>query len=127
MLRASILFLTALVAVPLHPQTGGVSVVIDTSEATAVLQALRNPQLTTDQALEIARLPGSQGLIRKALSYDRPASDALFARALVAAAHQESAFEDTSEFHFNAVRNDAAQTARILAMLGDPKLHYWQT
>ena len=123
MLRASILFLAALVAAPLHSQTGGVSVVIDTSEATAVLQALRNPWLTNDQALEIARLPGSQGLIRKAISYDRPASDALFARALAAAAHQEPAFKDTSEFHFNAVRNDAAQTSRVLAMLGDPKLH----
>lgn len=100
-------------------QTSGVTVVIDTSEAEAVLQAVQNPLLTNEQAMAIAKLPGSQGLIRKALSYDRPASDALFARALVAAAHHEADFDDSSQFHFNAVRDDAAQTTKVLAAFND--------
>ncbi len=122
MLGTYVVLLAFMVAVPMVAQTGRVSVVIDTSEAQSVLQAVQDPRLTNEQALAIAKLPGSQGIIRKALSYDRPASDALFARALVAAAHHDADFKDSSRFRFDVARNNAAQISDVLGSFSDPKL-----
>lgn len=46
---------------PIQAQVDRVSVVIDTSEAIAVLKAVKTPTFTQDEALQIARLPGSHG------------------------------------------------------------------
>jgi hypothetical protein len=100
-----------------------VAVSVDVSAATAVLDAVRNPRLTTAEALKIAQLPGNQGLIRKAKSYGRTATDALFAQALVAASHQNASFVDVSRFRFSEVREHAAQTEQAIAGLRDPRLH----
>lgn len=100
-----------------------VAVTIDVTAANAVLAAVRNPSLSADDALEVARLPGNQGLIRKAKSYGRTASDQLFAQALVAAAHRDTAFVDVSKFRFDDVRDHAAATNEALAKLNDPGLH----
>jgi hypothetical protein len=108
-------------------QAENVTVSIDVSAATAVLGAVRNAQLTTGEALIIARLPGNQGLIRKAKSYGRTATDDLFAKALLAAAHRDSAFVDISRFRFDDVRDHAALTEQALAGLGDARLHLVDT
>ena len=107
------------------PSTAAENVVvsIDVTAATAVLAAVRNPKLSANEALEIARLPGSQGLIRKAKSYGRTANDQLLAQALVAAAHHDTAFVDVSKFRFDDVRDHADATDEALAKLNDPKLH----
>lgn len=109
-----------LLAAPLR--AGELAVTIDVASATAVLDAVRNPRLTPAQALAVARLPGNQGLIRKAQSYGRTATDALFAAALVAAARRDATFVDVAAFEFDGVRDNAAPTERALAALGDPRL-----
>ena len=100
-----------------------VTVAIDIAEARGVLDAVRNPQLTLEEGLKVAQLPGSQGLIRKALSYGRPADNTSFAKALVAAAHHDPTFSDPSKFRFDVIRDHATQTERVLVALSDPKLH----
>jgi len=100
-----------------------VVVSIDVTAANSVLTAVRNPTLSEGEALRIARLPGNQGLIRKAKSYGRTASDQLFAKALVAAAHHDTAFVDISKFQFDNVRDHAEATAAALAKLNDPHAH----
>jgi hypothetical protein len=107
------------------PSTAAENVVvsIDVTAATAVLAAVRNPSLSTDEALQVAKLPGNQGLIRKAKSYGRTANDQLFAQALVAAAHHDTAYLDVSKFRFDDVRDHAKATYEALARLNDPKLH----
>ena len=100
---------------------------VDDSAARAVLDAVMNPNLTLRDALPIAKLPGNEGLIRKAHSYGRPADDDLFARALVAAAHQDHSYQDPSKFHFDEVRDHAAQTKEVIAALEDPARHFLAT
>jgi hypothetical protein len=104
-----------------------VTVSIDVTAATAVLAAVRQPTLSLDEALKVARLPGNQGLIRKAESYGRAADDQLFAQALVAAAHHDSAFIDVSKFRFDDVRDHAEHIENTLAKLNDPELHLLDT
>lgn len=113
----------ALTVSPLALHASNVAVTVDDSAARAVLDAVLNPSLTLRDALPIARLPGNQGLIRKAHRYGRPADDDLFARALVAAAHQDRSYQDSSKFHFDDVRAHAAQTKQVLAALDNPTLH----
>lgn len=100
-----------------------IAVTIDTTEASQVLAALRDPALTIEQALKIAALPGSQGLIRKARDHDPRADSASFARALVAAAHHDTAAPDPSRFRFGDVRDHADVDAATLAGLNDPSTH----
>ncbi|MBW6524383.1 hypothetical protein KZ810_12815 [Sphingomonas sp. RHCKR47] len=100
-----------------------VTVSVDATAATAVLTAVRNPTLSIDEAMQVAKLPGNQGLIRKAKSYGRTASDQLFAQALVAAAHHDTSFVDVSKFRFDDVRDHAAATEDALTKLNDPRLH----
>jgi hypothetical protein len=98
-----------------------IAVVIDSSAATTVLNALLNRDLTIEEALKIAQLPGNLGLIRKAQSYGRPANTLLFAQALVAAARQDTTYLDRSEFRFDDVRDRVVETKEVLAALNDPK------
>ena len=93
---------------------------IDASAAKAVLDALESPSLTLNQARAIAKLPGNQGLIRKAIRYGRAADDASFAAALVAAAQGDDKAPDPSKFAFGRVRPHIAQLRRVLADLENP-------
>lgn len=100
-------------------QAQGLEVKLDVEQARAVLAAVRDPGLTRARALEIAKLPGNQGLIRKAHSYGRPADDALLAEALLAAA-QRRASEVDAYFRFTDVRDAADRIAPVLDVLADP-------
>ncbi len=112
-----------LLAAPVACSAGNVTVTVNDDAARAVLQAVQNPNLTLQAALKTAQLPGNQGLIRKARSYGRPGTDELFAKALVAAAHHDRAYQDPGKFNFDEVRDHAAVTAQALAALQDPASH----
>ena len=97
------------------------SVTVDVEATKAVLAALQNPALTTADALRVAALPGNQGLIRKARNYGRPASNELFAKALIAAAQGNDAEPDPARFRFGQVRSHIEQIRATLDNLEDPK------
>ena len=101
-----------------------VQVTIDASAARAVLAAVVDPALTEARALEIARLPGNRGLIRKASSYGRVADEGSFAAALLATARRRplaGPTVDSSGFDFETVRKRAAATTVALDALEDPR------
>lgn len=110
------------VPLPVNSAAGAqaVTVTVDANATKAVLAAVLNPALTMAEALRIAALPGNQGLIRKARSYGRPGTDALFAAALVAAAHHDDAAADPGKFNFGRVRDHAAQIQATMTKLEDP-------
>lgn len=110
-------------AVPASRPAAGVAVTVEAEGARAVLAAVRNPGLTMAEALRIAALPASQGLIRKARSYDRPGTDQLFAEALLAAARRDASAPDPGKFRFDQVRDHADAIAATIARLEDPSLH----
>lgn len=107
------------------PRLGASNIIVQINDesARAVLQAVQDPNLTMQAALDVARLSGSHGLIRKAQSYGRPGTEQLFAKALVAAAHYDTAYQDPSRFRFDEVRDHAAATAQALTALQDPAFH----
>lgn len=117
MMRWALAVLACLLATVAQAQ--GLEVKLDAEAARAVLAAVRDPGLTQARALEIAKLPGNQGLIRKAHSYNRPADDAMLAEALLAAA-QRRASEADAYFHFADVRDAADRIAPVLDALADP-------
>ncbi|RAK51444.1 hypothetical protein DJ018_16030 [Phenylobacterium deserti] len=119
-MRGIIVLAFALLAFAGQAQAAGLEVRIDSRAAHAVLAAVRNENLTTAQALEIARLPGNQGLIRKALGYGRPADETIFAQALMAAAHRQAGAPDPGVFRFDRLRDNAEPVAKALADLEDP-------
>ncbi len=119
LLRLVIGLLASLLAVT-SAQGTELKLTIDASAAKAVLDALENPKLDKAQALEIAALPGNQGLIRKAISYGRKADTASFAAALVAAAHGDDQAADPSKFDFARVRPHIAQLRIVIADLENP-------
>jgi hypothetical protein len=83
-LRISILgILSLLTAVHQAPT---ITVTINTDAAKADLVALKNPLLTHNEALKIARMPGNQGIIQKENEFKIPVTEEVFANALVAAA-----------------------------------------
>ena len=95
---------------------------IDASAARAVLDALETPNLNLDRARAIARMPGNQGLIRKAKSYGRAADDESFAAALMAAARGDDKAPDPSRFAFGRVRPQITQLRQVLADLENPSI-----
>lgn len=117
MFRVWFMAMAALLGAPSTVRADNVAVEIDLSAAKAVLNAVGNRDLTTEQALEVAELPGNQGLIRKAQSYGLTADDALFAQALVAAAHHDAGYQDKSKFRFRrcarSCDTDFAGTRRV--------------
>jgi len=117
------LLLAVLFLLPAPALAQDVEVVVDATAAERVLAAVRDPALTMADALAIARLPGSQGLIRKARSYGRTADDALSALSLVAAARRDTAVADPAKFRFDAVRDRAVETKAAMDRLNDPGLH----
>lgn len=119
LLRALLIALTALaMASPAH--AADLRLDIDASAARAVLDALETPSLDLERARAIARLPGNQGLIRKAKSYGRAADEDSFAAALVAAARNDDKAPDPSRFAFGQVRPHIAQLRQVIAELENP-------
>jgi hypothetical protein len=108
------------VPVDTRGDTREITVTVDTNATKEVVKAVLNPALAMADALRIAALPGNQGLIRKARAYGRPGTDALFASALLAAAHHDDGAADPGKFHFGRVRDNAAQIQAVLAQLEDP-------
>ncbi|RYY42574.1 MAG: hypothetical protein EOP59_09700 [Sphingomonadales bacterium] len=100
-------------------QAQSLTVKVDAEAARAVLAAVRNPALTQEQALAVARLPGNQGLIRKVKSYNRPADESRLAEALLAAAQNRASAEDAN-YKFAAVRDAADKIAPVVEALADP-------
>lgn len=95
------------------------SVKIDAESARAVLAAVRDPALTKERALAIARLPGNQGLIRKIKSYNQPADEAQLAEALLAAAQHRIGASDGA-YKFHDVRDAADIIAPVVEAMADP-------
>ena len=118
-LRTLMMALTALAMAP-PARAADLKLNIDASAARAVLDALETPTLDLERARAIARLPGNQGLIRKAKSYGRAADDESFATALVAAARNDDKAPDPGSFAFGRVRPHIAQLRQVLADLENP-------
>lgn len=114
------LFLVMLVALATPAASADFTLTVDASAARAVLDALETPTLDLERALAVARMPGNQGLIRKARSYGRPADEPLFAAALMAAARGDASYQDASGFAFADVRPNIATLRKVLADLEDP-------
>jgi hypothetical protein len=77
---------------------------IDTTSARAVLKALHDPDLTHEEAINIARLNGNQGMIRKMRELEEADTEEQFAGALVAAAHGQAASSPQEEsYNFSLV------------------------
>lgn len=99
-----------------------VEVKFDVETARAVLAAVQNPDLTRDQAVIVARLPGNQGLVRKEKSYGADTDVARLADALMAAAHGQPP-PAGDRYHFDQVRRDAPAIAKALTDLTAPDAH----
>jgi hypothetical protein len=93
MTRRSLALAVSLLVLLLARQGRAIEVFVNTESAKAVLLALRNPSLSHEQALTIARMPGNQGTIRKMNEFKIPATDESFARALEAEAHHRKVTE----------------------------------
>jgi hypothetical protein len=88
---------------------------IDTTSARAVLKALHDPDLTHEEAINIARLNGNQGMIRKMRELEEADTEEQFAGALVAAAHGQAASSPQEEsYNFSLVK---ASTPAIESLL----------
>lgn len=94
-------------------------VTIDTETARAVLDALSNPVLVEEEARRIARLHGSQMIVRKVRDFSEAADEDRFAEELLAAAHLRSV-EGRPLFGFESARDRRETTlAALRAIEGD--------
>ena len=94
------------------------AIAFDNASAKAVLNALRNPNLTRAEALAVAALPGNQGLVRKATSYHIAATTETFADALVASAHGRPAETDTAKgMAFDRLKPNLAVLTALIARI----------
>jgi hypothetical protein len=102
---------TALSATPLLGQ----NITVDTASARAVLQALRDPDLTYNQAMAVAKLEGNQGMIHEMRDLGEADTDEQFVRALVAAAHGQPAGSAVERaYNFTGVKNAAPAIGLLL-------------
>lgn len=100
----------------------GITATMNTGAAHAVLDALRNPTLSRESSLQIARLPGNQGIIRKLNEFRIPATTQSFADALYCSAHGVKAADATEQsFYFDDVKQKHAEIAALLRQIeGNP-------
>lgn len=113
------LLIVATLAIARPSGAQDLTVKIDAEAARAVLAAVRNPALTREQALAVARLPGNQGLIRKVKSYDLPADEGRLAEALLAAAQRRTA-DVGYNYKFAEVRDAADRIAPVVEAMAEP-------
>jgi hypothetical protein len=91
------------------------TVTINTDSATAVLDALTNPQVTHNECLKIAAMPGSQGIIRKTNEFKITANNQLFADALYDAAHGVAVTDiEKRVYFFDMVKQEVPQLRALL-------------
>lgn len=88
-------------------------VTVDSASARAVLKALKNANLTAEQAREVCSLPGNQGLVRKENSYGRKATTQSCADALLAAAEDKAA-DKAFKFNFGSLKPHTVELAELL-------------
>ena len=88
-------------------------VTIDSASARAVLKAVQDAQLTSEQAREVCSMPGNQGLVRKENSYGRKATTESCADALLAAA-QGKAADRAFKFNFKSIKPRASELTALL-------------
>jgi pyruvate/2-oxoacid:ferredoxin oxidoreductase beta subunit len=94
-----------------------VTVTVNTESAKAVLVALENPSLTHEEALEIARMTGNQGIIRTQNEFKISVTNDSFANALWAAAHGQMVTDPTeTALYFDIVQPKAA---KLLALTNE--------
>ncbi len=87
----------------------------DTASARAVLKALHDPNLDFKQAIEIARLDGNQGMIKKMRELEEADTDEQFAHALIAAAHGLPAGSpQEAHYNFAGVKSSSAVISLLL-------------
>ena len=87
----------------------------DTAAAHAVLKALHDPDLNLKQAMDIAKLDGNQGMIKKMRELGEADTDEQFAQALVAAARGQAAGSPQEEhYNFARVKSSSAVISRLL-------------
>ena len=121
-MRPRFLILCAVVLAPIAARAAPLDVVIDDAAARAVLKAVQSPDLTRDQALAVAKLPGNEGLIEKLHSYNKPATEEMLAEALIAASRGQPVPGD-DDYGFAKVRENAVQIERTLDQLADASTH----
>jgi hypothetical protein len=115
MLRLRISVIGLLASLTAAQQAVGITVMVNTDAAKAVLVALENPSLTRDEALKIAQMPGNDGIIRKQNEFKIPVTTASFANALLAAAHGRKAADPTEiALYFDLVKPKAAQLLSLV-------------
>jgi hypothetical protein len=99
----------------LRPTILSQQIKIDTSSARAVLKALQNPSLTTDQAMTVAKLEGNQGMIKEMHDLGEADTVEQFAHALVAAAHGLPAGTPAeASYMFSAVKTSTPAISALL-------------
>lgn len=92
-----------------------ITVTMDTQSAKAALNALDDPALSHEQALNIAKMPGNQGTIRKLNEFKIPATTETFASALYAAAHGEKVTDPAeTNFFFDTVKSKDSQLLALV-------------
>jgi len=88
---------------------------IDTASARAVLKALHDPDLSYELAMTIAKLEGNQGMIKKMHELEEADTEEQFARALVAAAHDQAAGTPQEEhYDFGSVKVSSTAISLLL-------------
>lgn len=119
MVKRLLFAIVAMFAAAVPAEAGTLTVRLDAESARAVLAAVRNPALTREDALAIARLPGNQGLIRKVKAYNRPADESRLAEALLTAAQRRTS-DTEADYRFAEVRDNADKIAPVVEALADP-------
>jgi hypothetical protein len=87
MIRRTTRALTLLLLLTAPSPIFAATVTINTESATAVLDALQDPEVTREACLKIAAMPGNQGIIRKTNEFKILSTNEIFAEALYDAAH----------------------------------------
>lgn len=97
---------------------------INTEAAYAVMDAVVDPDLTREKALQIARLSGNVALRKKIETYGQIASEEAFATALVGVAKAPASVSDTGNdrFGFSKIKRDHANILMTLrSITTDPE------
>lgn len=118
MIRCAYLLLILLEWVVAARSNTGITVTLDTEAARAVLEALQNPALSWQSSLQIAGLPGNQGIVRKLNEFQIPATTQSFAEALYASAHSVAIKDSTEQsFYFKKVKQKRRELSALLHQL----------
>jgi hypothetical protein len=101
---------------------GAVTITVESDSATAVIAALKKPDLGREEALKVAGMPGNQAMIRKVKEFGLSASTQSFVDALLASAHGLHATQDSETiFEFDSVKARAEKLQALIEKIStDP-------